>query len=87
MHDATTKAFPACQTKIKLIAFSSAYAAGQLEGKETEYLTDWMEAADLEKAGVIKLTDVTKPGEWLATFHELEDKLPAKQRKLKVYSF
>ena len=62
MHGAATKAFPARQTKIKLVAFSTVYAVDQLEGNEGDYLAAWMKASDLEKAGVNELADFTEPG-------------------------
>ena len=85
MHGVATKALPARQTNIELVAFSTVYAAGQLEGKEGEYLAAWMKAADLEKAGVNELADLTEPGKWYTDFHELEDMLSAKRRKLRLY--
>ena len=84
MHGAATKAFPARNTKIKLVAFSTVCAVDQLEGKEGEYLTAWTKATDLEKAGIKELADVTEPGKWPTDLHELEDKHHLKQKKLRL---
>ena len=85
IHGETTKAFPARKTKIKLIPFSAVYAVGELEGKEGEYWGAWLKATDLEKAGVNELGCLTEPGKWLTDFHELEDKLDLKQKKLRLF--
>ena len=87
MRSAATNAFPGRQTKIKLVPFSKVYAVGELVGKEGEYLAAWMKATDLEKAGVNELADLTDPAKWLTTFHELENKLDLKQKKLRLYLF
>ena len=85
MHGTGTKVFHTRNTKIKLVAFASVYAVGTLEGKETDHLSDWMKAVDLDKAGVPELGDVTEPGQWLTEFEELENKPDAKQPKLRFF--
>ena len=51
VHGTASKAFSRT-TKIELVPFSSVYTMGNLGGKETEYLFNWLIETDLDKAGV-----------------------------------
>ena len=81
VHGTATKALSRA-TKIELVPFSPVYAMGNLGGKETECLFDWLIEADLDKAGVQELADVPQLGKFFTDFHELDDKLSAKQKIL-----
>jgi hypothetical protein len=82
MHGKGAKSFHARTTKVKYVPWTGVYAVGLLEGKETQYLTEWMKTTDLAKAGLPEIGDLENPGQWLTDFHEIEDKLDKKQRKL-----
>ena len=84
VHGTASNAFSRA-TKIVLVPFSSVFAMGNLKGKETEYSFDWMIETDLDRAGVQELADVPQPGNFFTEFHELEDNLSAKQRKLRFF--
>jgi hypothetical protein len=85
MHGTGAKTFHVRNTKIKFVPWADVYAIGLLDGKETEYLSDWLETTDLTKAGLPELGDLENPGRWLTDFHEIEDKPEKKQRKLRFF--